>query len=184
MAVSKRKRFEVFKRDKFTCQYCGKRPPDVVLECDHIVPKVEGGPDTLENLTTSCMPCNQGKAGKPLDDVAPALDELEQLAALQEMQERKRDLRQQIAAAEAQRETEEEAINFVADLWVTETGSEEGFVSASVAKFLKRNLSLDRIQEAVESTRNLSSSKSGYQKWRYFCGACWKMVRACESSAQ
>jgi len=36
MAISKRDRFEVFKRDKFTCQYCGKAAPDVVLHIDHI----------------------------------------------------------------------------------------------------------------------------------------------------
>lgn len=36
-ALSNRTRFEVFKRDKFTCQYCGAKAPDVVLQCDHIV---------------------------------------------------------------------------------------------------------------------------------------------------
>jgi 5-methylcytosine-specific restriction endonuclease McrA len=38
LAVSVRTRFEVFKRDDFTCQYCGRKSPDVVLEADHIVP--------------------------------------------------------------------------------------------------------------------------------------------------
>ena len=35
--LSKKIRFEVFKRDKFTCQYCGRMSPDVILEVDHIL---------------------------------------------------------------------------------------------------------------------------------------------------
>jgi len=37
-AISKKLRFEVYKRDKFTCQYCGRKAPDVILEIDHINP--------------------------------------------------------------------------------------------------------------------------------------------------
>lgn len=36
IAISKRVRFDVFKRDSFKCQYCGKSAPDVILEVDHI----------------------------------------------------------------------------------------------------------------------------------------------------
>ncbi len=55
-------RFEVFKRDKFTCQYCGKKPPDVTLEVDHIIATSKGGKTTLGNLKTSCFDCNRGKS--------------------------------------------------------------------------------------------------------------------------
>lgn len=54
-------RFEVFKRDGFICQYCGRRPPEVILEADHIVPKSKGGTDIIENLITACYECNRGK---------------------------------------------------------------------------------------------------------------------------
>ena len=40
--LSKKIRFEVFKRDQFTCQYCGKQAPNVVLEVDHITPRKVG----------------------------------------------------------------------------------------------------------------------------------------------
>lgn len=66
MSISKRLRFEVFKRDNFTCQYCGARPPDTVLEVDHVHPRCEGGLDGIENLKTACWNCNRGKAGIPL----------------------------------------------------------------------------------------------------------------------
>jgi 5-methylcytosine-specific restriction endonuclease McrA len=36
--LSKKLRFEVFKRDGFSCQYCGAHPPDVLLEIDHVIP--------------------------------------------------------------------------------------------------------------------------------------------------
>lgn len=42
-SIKKKIRFEVFKRDKFTCQYCGRKAPDIVLEVDHIHPVAEGG---------------------------------------------------------------------------------------------------------------------------------------------
>lgn len=74
MAVSKSVRFEIFARDVFTCQYCGKRPPEVVLEVDHIHPVSKGGDDELINLITSCFDCNRGKRAKVISDIAPRPD--------------------------------------------------------------------------------------------------------------
>lgn len=63
-------RFEVFKRDNFTCRYCGRNPSDhgVSLHCDHIYPKAKGGAWVLENLVTACMECNLGKSDTLLDE--------------------------------------------------------------------------------------------------------------------
>ena len=68
--LSKKLRFEVFKRDGFACQYCGATPPAVVLECDHIEPVTAGGSDDEGNLVTACFDCNRGKAARLLS-VAP-----------------------------------------------------------------------------------------------------------------
>ncbi|WP_446008353.1 HNH endonuclease [Candidatus Electrothrix sp.] len=57
-SLSKKLRFEVFKRDSFTCQYCGKVAPNVILEVDHIEPVSKGGSNELLNLITSCYDCN------------------------------------------------------------------------------------------------------------------------------
>lgn len=67
-AISKRMRFEVLKRDSFTCQYCGKQPPDTVLHLDHIKPVSNGGKNTILNLVTSCVDCNLGKSNVELSD--------------------------------------------------------------------------------------------------------------------
>ena len=42
-SLTKKVRFEVFKRDSFTCQYCGRTAPSVILEVDHIKPVCDGG---------------------------------------------------------------------------------------------------------------------------------------------
>lgn len=67
-SISKKTRFEVFKRDSFKCQYCGKSAPEVVLEVDHIKPVAEGGKTTMLNLITACRDCNRGKGKRKLDD--------------------------------------------------------------------------------------------------------------------
>lgn len=66
--ITKKTRFEVFKRDKFTCQYCGAKAPDVVLQIDHIKPVAHGGDNDILNLVTSCDSCNQGKGARELTD--------------------------------------------------------------------------------------------------------------------
>lgn len=67
-SLSKKLRFEVFKRDSFTCQYCGKSAPEVVLEVDHIEPVAKGGKNTITNLITACFDCNRGKSDRKLTD--------------------------------------------------------------------------------------------------------------------
>jgi hypothetical protein len=66
--LSKALRFEVFKRDKFACQYCGAKAPEVLLQVDHIKPVAHGGLDEIMNLVTSCAPCNGGKGARELSD--------------------------------------------------------------------------------------------------------------------
>lgn len=67
--ISKALRFEVFKRDKFTCQYCGRSAPDVNLQIDHIHPVAKGGDNDILNLITSCADCNSGKRDRYSDSI-------------------------------------------------------------------------------------------------------------------
>ncbi len=55
-------RLEVFKRDHYTCQYCGKETRQLTL--DHVIPRHQGGPHTWENVVSACVPCNRRKAGR------------------------------------------------------------------------------------------------------------------------
>lgn len=54
-------RFTIFRRDNFTCRYCGRSSPAVVLHVEHVRPVVRGGTDEPGNLVTSCADCNAGK---------------------------------------------------------------------------------------------------------------------------
>jgi hypothetical protein len=86
-AISKKLRFEVFKRDSFTCQYCGRAAPDVVLHVDHINPVAGGGESDILNLITSCLDCNLGKGARELSDDSVLQKQRAQLAELNERRE-------------------------------------------------------------------------------------------------
>ncbi len=57
-------RFNVFLRDRFTCQYCGDGFPTHDLTFDHVVPRSKGGKTTWENVVTSCATCNLRKGSR------------------------------------------------------------------------------------------------------------------------
>lgn len=59
-------RKEIFRRDNYTCQYCGRRTRDLTL--DHVVPRRRGGAHTWENLVSACRVCNRRKGGKTLEE--------------------------------------------------------------------------------------------------------------------
>lgn len=86
-AIPKKTRFEVLKRDKFTCQYCGRQAPDVVLNIDHITPIAKGGTNEITNLITSCFDCNSGKSDRELSDDAVVKKQKAQLDMIQERRE-------------------------------------------------------------------------------------------------
>jgi 5-methylcytosine-specific restriction endonuclease McrA len=56
-------RFNVFLRDRFSCQYCGTKTPSEHLTFDHVIPKSRGGLTTWDNVVAACEPCNLKKGG-------------------------------------------------------------------------------------------------------------------------
>lgn len=86
-SLSKKIRFEVFKRDKFTCAYCGRKAPDIILEVDHIVPVAKAGDNNITNLITSCIDCNRGKRDVPLHVNETLEKQRVQMELLQEKRE-------------------------------------------------------------------------------------------------
>ncbi len=82
-------RTNIFKRDKYTCQYCGKHLEKDELTIDHVFPKSRMGPDIWENLVTCCKECNQKKANRTPKEahmklikrpVRPTMDDLDMSA--------------------------------------------------------------------------------------------------------
>jgi hypothetical protein len=87
--IAKSVRFEVLKRDLFTCQYCGGKSPEVFLEIDHITPVAAGGTNDILNLVTACRVCNAGKSDKQLSD-STAIDK--RRMQLEDLEERRQQL--------------------------------------------------------------------------------------------
>lgn len=79
MAVGKKLRWEIFRRDNFACRYCGRSIQDgAVLEVDHVHPRSRRGADVPTNLVTACEACNSGKSDTPIS--APPVEDVPQEA--------------------------------------------------------------------------------------------------------
>lgn len=87
IGLTKKIRFEVFKRDGFTCQYCGDSAPKVVLNVDHIIPVSAGGDNNMMNLITSCFDCNQGKRDRLISDDSLITKQLSQVKEVSDKRE-------------------------------------------------------------------------------------------------
>lgn len=175
-SLSKRLRFEVFKRDGFRCVYCGRTPPDVTLEADHVVPESAGGPTDTGNLVTSCFDCNRGKADVSLK-IRP-----ECVTEINEMERDKVDqMREYNLWLLQQKEELDQMAMTLSDHWIAMNGGNvkkeclwpSEFVG--VKRFLKR-LSLAFCLEAVE----IAYAKFPWNRktqWKYFCGICWREIK-------
>ncbi len=146
--VPKRTRFEVFKRDHFTCQYCGTQPPAGVLVLDHIVPVARGGASTLDNLMTACEACNQGKADKSLGHVPIRPDaDLLYLETQQEIAELER-YRTVLARKEA---SIAKLIPRFQQMWCAEAAT-HWFPDDAILRTLVQRRALESVEEALHST--------------------------------
>ncbi|ADB18649.1 HNH endonuclease [Pirellula staleyi DSM 6068] len=61
-------RRNLFKRDHYTCQYCGCQPGMHELTIDHVLPRSRGGASSWENCVLACVECNKRKADKLPDE--------------------------------------------------------------------------------------------------------------------
>lgn len=193
MTLSVKTRFEVFKRDRFTCQYCGKHPPDVLLEADHIVPRAAGGSDEMENLTTACSDCNRGKGARLLEEgTAPAVN----ASAIAEMQERIEQAKAYMETLGALETVTAQQVTRVIDAWARAFNAEveerddgtfyvfkgRGYDyggrwpdERSIKRFIKK-LGLEPVLDAVDIT----ATRFGFSyedACRYFYGICHRSIR-------
>lgn len=168
--ISKKTRFDVFKRDIFTCQYCGAHPPVVVLEVDHIHPVSSGGSNEIDNLVTACFDCNRGKSDKQLTDVPESLQK-----KAEQVLEKEAQIRGYKAAMDAKRIRLEDETLMVCEIYekfnVGYTLSDRSIVT--VRNFVER-LGVHDVCEAMEKAF-MRARKN--QEFKYFCGICWNKIR-------
>ncbi|WP_032402467.1 HNH endonuclease [Rhodococcoides fascians] len=179
MALTKRLRFEILRRDNHLCRYCGATAPDVKLTVDHVVPTSLGGSDEPSNLVTACADCNSGKSATPpgaahVDDVRDKA--LVWAAAIEAVGE------QRAADLDRRRLSEDQF------LFMWEKYRPHQFASCDIA-YSEWQTALDRFLEAGLTDRDIGEmvkvamASRVTQKWKYFCGCCWALVRQTHADA-
>lgn len=175
-ALSQKVRFEVFKRDSFTCQYCGQSAPDVVLHIDHINPVAGGGDNDIMNLVTSCLNCNLGKGARSLDDKSVIA---KQRAQLDELNKRREQLEMLLAWREGLSSISEQEIDAVNDRFELETNTYLNAHGRSQAKkWIKRNglpAVLDALDAGLESYYKGGNPEDA-DKNRRLAGVAFNMI--------
>lgn len=147
-ALTKKIRFEVFKRDKFTCQYCGRSAPDVVLEVDHIKPVAEGGSNDVMNLITSCFDCNRGKGKRELSDDSIIK---KQHSQLKELQERKEQLEMMLEWRMGLKDLQDDSVKKIAEVFKEYTGFSVMEKGMSDIKKWVSQFSISEILDAMDT---------------------------------
>ena len=174
-SISKKIRFEIFKRDEFTCQYCGQTPPGVTLEVDHIKPVSKNGSSDKNNLITSCFDCNRGKSNIPLTEITPTikenLDKLnekhDQLIAYERLQKKIRTKNVKDCQKVSELYTE-----FFPKYVLTDS-----FINRSVKGFVDK-LGLYEVLDSLGIA--YSKINDADEVLRYFCSICWSKIRGKE----
>lgn len=150
-AISKKLRFEVFKRDAFKCQYCSKCSPDVVLHVDHIQPVADGGTNDLVNLVTACVDCNMGKGARLLSDDSAVKRQREQL---ERINERREQLEMMLEWRNALARLNEDQTDAAVVAWEAKvdgyTPTDDG--RAMLAGWIKKH-GLSEVLEAIDATQ-------------------------------
>lgn len=169
--VSKKKRFDVFKRDMFCCQYCGRVPPAIILEVDHILPVASGGKSSIDNLLTACFDCNRGKGAAPLTAVPQTVSEKAALVA-----EKLEQVKAFDRLIKATRRHEEKLIDEV------ESAFQMYFDGYSFNPKFRQSIRsfLQKIPaHQLVDYMHLACGRIGRRddSIKYFCGICWKTIK-------
>lgn len=169
--LSKKRRFEVFKRDSFTCQYCGNTPPSIVLECDHITPVSHGGGNDEDNLITACFDCNRGKSDTELTNVPMSIKDKHAILIEKDLQivEFQKLLKRINRRINKEVNSVEERYNMWFDGWVLTHKFKEG----TVKKFIKEL----GVFEVIEAMDKACSKMDREDSLSYFCGICWNKIK-------
>ncbi len=176
-ALSKKTRFEVFKRDRFTCQYCGAHPPGVLLHVDHIVAVAAGGQNDLDNLITACEPCNLGKGARDLSVAPQSLDDKAKQTA-----EREAQLLGYQAVMESKRTRLDDETWRV--LRVLHCDDDLNSVPREDFRSVLRFVEMLGVHEVIDAAEiALASRVSSYKLFRYFCGVCWNKIKRSQGEA-
>lgn len=180
MAVSRRLRYEILRRDNHQCRYCGAAAPDVKLTVDHVLPVALGGTDAATNLVAACNACNSGKSATTPD--APLVEDVSQDQARWG-----RAMAVAIEQRAAELAADRQRLAWFDRQWQdwNSNGVElprEGDWKASVLRFMAAGLDDQFLLDAIEIAAGNPKIRNG-DVWRYFCGICWREIEALQKRA-
>lgn len=180
MAISKRLRFEVLRRDNHACRYCGRTATETKLTVDHVVPTALGGNDEPGNLAAACRDCNSGKSANTPD--APivedvATDALRWARAMQQAADvalanldRRVDLRGQFVSRWNDWKSGEHTMPMPPG-W-----------QLSIDNILAAGLPMDLLRECIDIAMGAPNVHSD-NRFRYMCGVAWRRVAEIQEGA-
>ena len=172
MSITKKLRFEVFKRDGFRCAYCGKSPPDVLLEVDHIKPKSKKGKDDINNLLTACFDCNRGKSNIEIDKAPQQL--VDNLEVLKQKEEQFAEYHKYTQRIERRINKYIKAVDEAYTENFPDYQLNTKFKRGTVKKFVKLLEPSDVVDSMHLACSKINDADNAI---RYFCGICWNKIR-------
>lgn len=174
--VSRRQRFEILRRDGYTCRYCGAQAPDVPLVVDHVIPRALGGATDPTNLVTACKDCNSGKTStSPDEHIVADVDAAAMLFA--------RAIEKAAEMRRADRIRMVEQIERFDDDWMSWHYMDNG-ERITIPRQANWQQSVERWLELGLDNRDMWSLMAAAmggparnaEKWKYFCGCCWREI--------
>lgn len=178
MNISKRMRFEVFKRDGFACQYCGQQPPKVLLEVDHVNPKSKGGPDDINNLITACADCNRGKSDVSLKKIPATLSK--NVEIIKEKEDQLREYNKALSKIRKREDASIESVEAIFTEYFPGYVLNQQFCDMPLRRFVQELPQIvveDAMRQACHYMKSVHGPDAREDGIRYFCGICWKKVR-------
>jgi HNH endonuclease len=180
--IPRRLRFEILRRDGYTCRYCGAQAPDVPLTVDHVIPRALGGSDDPTNLITACHDCNAGKGStSPDEHIVADVDAAALLFA--------RATEKAAAIRRAQITDLDQLLTEFDQAWCrwTFTYKDETYTMPrkpdwreTIERFLASGLTIADLRRNAD----IAMRAEPRDEWRYFCGICWREISDIQEMAR
>jgi len=173
VAVTKRTRFEVLRRDNHQCRYCGATADDAPLTVDHVVPTALGGADDPGNLVAACRDCNAGKTS-----TSPDASVIEDVSAAQMMWADQ--LRIALGTAGVEAENAKAYRDDFREHWDRYTNSSgplplpRGWIS-TVDYWMGLRVPISVLENAIDIAMDKDQVRND-ARFRYMCGIVWRTL--------
>ena len=167
MAVTKRTRYEVLRRDGNACRYCGQCAPEVKLTIDHVTPVALGGTDSPDNLVAACFDCNAGKSSS-----VPGAELVADVAADSVRFAKLTKAAWDVLLQRTQEETD----------YINETVEHIDFLvppdwRESIRRFFRLGVPVEVVCEAARLAGGRSDPWGKMDRFKYLCGIVWNHCR-------